>query len=379
MLTTATGPADNLTVPDRVTDHEGRVWTVTRAWPGAVGTVTFEASSADSRHVRGGSLNVADGAVLAPLGSDPRLPALAVAAAAGAMVVHRPGKRAVVRSSDGRRYVKVVRPGRAPAVLAAADAGSAFGAGFRVPAVLGGTSDTVDFQALRGRTLHDLGSDATISAGTWNALWAEWATGWAAVIGAGSIPARGRAASDRAAPDRVHSAEAEANVVRTWTGHAQRLLGPGAASQTIGESASRVTALLTGTTGDRLVPSHRDLHDKQVLWHPSDGLGLLDLDTATRAEAALDLGNLTAHLHLRHRQGLWDAGKARSAIEVVHRASDRLGVSPHRLHAYDVAARFRISCVYAYRPRWSALAGRLQRELADELLSTPGRAGGNGR
>ena len=39
-----------------------------------------------------------------------------------------------------------------------------------------------------------------------------------------------------------------------------------------------------------------------TLW---DGitLGLLDLDTAARGEAALDLGNLWAHVELRHAQG----------------------------------------------------------------------------
>jgi hypothetical protein len=359
MLTPTAGGPGIVTIPDRVTDQEGRDWTVTRAWPGADGAVTFEASSPDSPHVRGGH-TVAEGAVLAPLGSDPRLPGLAGPAATGTVVVHRPGRRAVVRTGDGSRYVKVVRPGRAPAVLAAAEAGTAFTAGFNVAEVLGGTGDTVQFQALRGRTLHDLGSDTALDAGGWDALWAEWATAWTTAIGAD-------ATAGPAAVGRSHPAAAETDVVRTWTAHAQRLLGRGDRARALGEIADRVNDLLTGTPGDPLVASHRDLHDKQLLWHPDDGFGILDLDTISRAEAALDLGNLTAHLHLRRRQGLWDATTAGRAIDVVRRVADGLDVNPERLHAYDTAARFRISCVYAYRPRWAALAGRLQQDLADEL------------
>jgi hypothetical protein len=355
-------------IPDRVADQDGRSWTVTRAWPGADGTVTFEASSPDSPHVRGGHLSIAEGAILAPLGSDPRLPGLVGHAAAGTIVVHRPGRRAVVRTADGSRFVKVVRQGRAGAVRAAADAGSAFAAGFRVAKVLGGTADSVQFQALRGRTLHDLGSDPSVGAGIWDALWADWAVAWTTVIAADGGPTADSTTGAGAAPARVHSAEAEAAVVRTWCAHAQRLLGPGARATAVGESAERVSTLLTGTAGDRLVTSHRDLHDKQLLWHPGDGLGLLDLDTATRAEAALDLGNLTAHLHLRHRQGLWDAARTRGAVDIVQQVANRLSVSPERLYAYDAAARFRISCVYAYRPRWAGLACLLRQELAEELL-----------
>ncbi|TFD48944.1 hypothetical protein E3T55_12960 [Cryobacterium frigoriphilum] len=354
-------------IPEQVTDRQGLTWTLTRAWPSADGSVTFEAASPQSPHVRGGRLTDADGVTLAPVGSDARLPELAGYAATGTVVVHRPGRRAVVRTNDGSRFIKVVRPGRAESVLDAAGRADEFARAFRVPAVLADTGGSVHFAALRGRTVHDLGADRSLAPPAWAGLWAEWATAWTAVIGAAPAAASVNASAARNNPSRFHSAEAEVDVVQTWTGHAQRLLGPGAAATQLTETAERVSALLTDTAADPLVSTHRDLHDKQLLWHPRDGLSLLDLDTATRGEAALDLGNMAAHVLLRQRQGLWSAATAGTAEAAVRHTAARLGVNPERLHAYEMAARFRITCVYAYRPRWAALAGRLQSELRHQL------------
>lgn len=357
------------TIPAEVEDGDGRTWTIARAWPGADGSVTFEAASRLSPHVRGGRITDSGGPVLAPLGSDSRLPELAGVAATGTVVVHRPGRRAVVRTADGTRFVKVVRPGRAEGVLQASDRAGAFATGFRVAAVLDGTPGTVHCAALRGRTLHDLGADRTVGSSAWEGLWDEWATAWTAVIGASAGDSN---------PGRAHPAVAEVDVVRTWSGHAQRMQGSTALAAELEETAGRVTELLTSGVADSLVPSHRDLHDKQLLWHRGDGFGLLDLDTATHGEAALDLGNLSAHVLLRQRQGLWPAAKTRTARAAVLDVAARLDVSPERLHAYETAARFRISCVYAYRPRWAALAGRLRSELRQELIGekTTGTAAG---
>ena len=111
---------------------------------------------------------------------------------------------------------------------------------------------------------------------------------------------------------------------------------------------------------------HRDLHDKQVLI--ADGAhrpGLLDLDTAAWGEPALDVANLLAHLDLRVRQDLltpWRAGAAREAF-VGALAHDRQ--TRDRVEAYLVAARLRLSAVYALRPRWQAMA----RGLFDDVLA----------
>ena len=97
------------------------------------------------------------------------------------------------------------------------------------------------------------------------------------------------------------------------------------------------------------VPSHRDLHDKQVLW---DGRtpGLLDLDTAARAEAALDVGNLLAHLELRALAGSLPAEAARAAAGYLRDAVEHLPTTPERTEVYTRSARLRLACVYAFRP-----------------------------
>ena len=362
------GRAPAPVIPARITDDAGRVWTITRAWPGTDGAVTFEASSRQSPHVRGGRISAADGAVLAPVGSDRGLPELAGLAATGTVVVHRPGRRAVVRTHDGSRYIKVVRPGRAESILNAAGRADAFARGLGVAEILDRTPDSVHFAALPGRTLHDLGSDVTVGAAAWTGLWDHWATAWTTVIG--------QTAAHMIAPERAHPAHAEIDVVHTWATHAQRLTASPGEAIVLAQTAERVTALLAHGMADGLVASHRDLHDKQLLWHDGAGLRLLDLDTATRAEAALDLGNFAAHVALRHRQGLWSAAKTRTAQGVVREVAATLAVSPERLHAYETAARFRITCVYAYRPAWAALARRLHGELRDEL--GPGVGGHRG-
>jgi hypothetical protein len=355
-------------IPTVVTDETGDPCTITRAWPGGGGNVTFEAVSPRSPHVRGGGIAPDGTAVLAPFLADPKLPALAKAAALGTVVVHRPARRAVIRMSDGSRFIKVVREGKAQAVVQAAARGTAFAGVFRLPAIVDSTRDTVHFEAVRGRTVHDLGADTTIGSGEWDTLWSEWASAWSAAAGASaSTTADASMASSGASclTSPSHPPQAEVHTVRTWAAHARWMAPTPAAAELITKTADRVVDLILGSEPDPLVASHRDLHDKQMLWYPGDRLGLLDLDTATRAEAALDLGNLTAHLVLRHRQGLWSAARTASAVDVVRTVAVDLGVSPVRFAAYERAAAFRIACVYAFRPRWAAMASEMQAELGD--------------
>jgi hypothetical protein len=356
-------------IPAEVMDETGAVWTITRAWPGAEGAATFEATSTRSRHVRSGRITPA-GAVLAPLADDPRLPALQDLAALGTVVVHRPGRRAVIRSTDGTRFIKVVRPGRASAVVDAAGMGSAFRPAFRVPAVMETTADAVHHEAVSGRTLHTIGADPTVADADWAGLWKAWAAAWIGTV------RNGDGAGAPGAGSGEHSARAEAEVVRTWAAHAQKLDMPTEERLSLVEVASRVETDLLATAADGLVLSHRDLHDKQVLWDDRDGLALLDLDTVTRAEAALDLGNLAAHLEWRRRQGLWSAERSAVAVRSVRDVVAGLGVNPQRFAAYESSARVRIACVYAFRPRWAALAREVRRELAGHTgahQSAPGR------
>lgn len=340
-------------IPAHITD-DGEVWTLTRAWPRPDGSVTFEAASPGSRHVRGGRITATGSVDLAPLATDPRLPQLAQLAATGDIVVHRPGRRAVIRSADRSHYIKVVREGRAPDVVDATGRGIGFAPAFRVPAVLGVDSSAVRFEALSGRTLHRVGGDTSVSSTAWTNIWAHWTDAWTTAV-SGSSAGNGQ-----------HSADAECEVVRTWAAHAARLGSDGEARET-GNTAARVCELLQDSVPDPLVLSHRDLHDKQLLWDPSVGLALLDLDTATRAEAALDLGNLAAHTTWRLAQGAWSPHRAAVTAAAVRVAAERLGVSPARFHAYETAARFRIACVYGYRPRWAALAADARPEIGQRL------------
>ncbi|MWV60277.1 hypothetical protein [Rathayibacter sp. VKM Ac-2754] len=342
-------------VPAEVVDGGVR-WQVTRAWPGADGT-DVEAAAEGAAGVRGGRWSPSGGLRLLPSGVDARLPALEAARREGAVIVHRPGRRAVVRTDDGGGFLKVLRPSAAPAVLAAHERARGFGDGFSLPAVertASGPAGVVRFAALPGRTVLDLGSDPRTTPAQWATVWARWAQGWDALPTA-----------DPALP--VHGPEAEAAVVSLWAGHAARLLPADIATRLVA-AAERVSARLVDEPAQPLVLAHRDLHDKQLL--ASEGaLALLDLDTAAQAEAALDLGNLRAHLGLRVAQGLLPPAASAVAIGVVDLAAERAGAAPERLALYETAARLRLACLYLFRPPWRALARRSLPPILERILA----------
>lgn len=323
-------------------------WRVARAWPATAGPMPVELRSTDGPdRVRGawwssGRLAVDDA------GDDPALPGLT--GLDGQVVSHRPGKRAVVRAPGGEAYLKVVRPKKAAAVVAASDRAAAFGTRFVVPTLERDPSaearGVVRFTAVPGRTLHALGADDSVTDAEWHDAWECWHDDWSAIAGtdAGGAP--------------VHDATAEADVVREWAEHAARALPDTAAA--IRRSADEVTAGLLRHPSSRLVLAHRDLHDKQLLW---DGarLGLLDVDTVSAAEPELDLANLRAHVDLRVAQGHWSPDRAHVARTWIDRTAADVGADPERLVAYGAATRLRLACLYLFRPRWRAWAERTLR------------------
>ena len=121
------------------------------------------------------------------------------------------------------------------------------------------------------------------------------------------------------------------------------------------------------------VLAHRDLHDGQFV-QTSAGLGLLDFDGLARADPALDLANLDAHLYLRGLQR-WLGATSESAL----RASSAL-LAGHgcqaeadftqRLHFYRTATFLRLALLYALRPRWSELVPDLVRLASPALRRT---------
>jgi aminoglycoside phosphotransferase (APT) family kinase protein len=104
---------------------------------------------------------------------------------------------------------------------------------------------------------------------------------------------------------------------------------------------------------------HRDFYDKQIFVGDGGRPGLLDLDTLAAGEAALDVGNMMAHLELRSLQGAWTPiGAARAAAALLE------GYAPvpalrGRIDAYADATRLRLAALYAFRPRWRHLSGEL--------------------
>lgn len=321
---------------------DGETWTVSRAWPVAAGPQPVELR-ADGR-VRGawwsGGRITAD-----PTGVDPSLPGLADIA--GDLVSHRPGKRAVVRADDG--FVKVVRPRKAADVVAASAQAAAFGTVFAVPEHApdreAEARGVVRFSTVAGRTLHGLGADRATTDGDWDAAWRAWHTGWVRTV----------AADPGDAP--VHDAEAEARVAMEWVAHAVRALPERAAALETGAAA--VTRGLRRHPSPRLALSHRDLHDKQLLWD-GERIGVLDVDTVARAEPELDLANLRVHVDLRLAQRHWSPARADVARRWIDRTADAVEADAARLAAYAAATRLRLGCLYLFRPQW--------RELALDLL-----------
>lgn len=357
-------------------DHHAHT-TVTRAWPKArpdgSGELAFEWRD-DQGRVRAGT--VVDGDVrTAEHGVDRKLgdvsdlltgPSVGTdgtdgagstdsAGSRGEVLVHRLGRRMVIGAPDV--VTKVVRPGKAAAVAAAMATlqEPCRQAGIATPTVRATTGSRVVMERLPGRTLHALGDDAL-------ADWQRFIDRWPHV--ASSL--------DRLGPEMdlpLHDAAAEAATLGSWVDHLARFDVAGPWRDALAERAARICADLVGGRPDAPVVLHRDLHDKQVLGAGSVGAGavgagsggtgvigaeptiaVLDVDTAARGEAALDLGNLLVHLDLRVLQGTLSAGAAARVAAMLHTWSAALGINPDRLATYRKAAALRLACVYAFRP-----------------------------
>lgn len=155
----------------------------------------------------------------------------------------------------------------------------------------------------------------------------------------------------------MHTADLESEVLRTWVEKALAFVdAPGA----LLEAAENACAGLAELPEPELVPSHRDLHSKQLLWSKTGGPGLLDVDTACRADRALDLGNLRAHALWRRLQGVWDERQTVAVLEAI----DQVNVDPAALAAYQYATLVRLVCVYAFRPKYRAQAMELLGQLS---------------
>lgn len=338
-------------LPAAVVQADGADWTVQRVWPGKEsGTLTVEVRG---QEVLRAGLWRRQGLELFPAGQDRKLPALAPLVQAGAQVVsHRAHRRAVVRHhrpDDGTvTFTKIVRPGRAEAILCGIDRAQPFERGFRTPAVLEGGDSTVSFAELPGRSLHE---PELFSAQEWERAWAE-------VMESLQVSR----ATDPGVDVPEHTVGDEARVLREWVDRAAPWIRDLEPLRTQVEQACAALEQLSPVDA---VPTHRDLHDKQLVWSAEHALGpgLLDVDTACLGHPALDLGNLRAHARWRRRQGVWTAAQAETVVRAVDGLAERTGLEPAALELFERATLLRIRCVYAFRPAYVRAAEELQSEL----------------
>ncbi|UVI35575.1 phosphotransferase [Brevibacterium spongiae] len=358
-----------LRIPGTVTIDE-LDWQVRRAWPASQGRIAWEAVH-PSHGIRVGYLGE-HGVKVLDADHDPKLPGLAeLLKEGGRLVSHRPGKRAVVRLADGS-FAKCVRDGRAADVLVGQRRAAGFLPGFSLPQVLRADASTVVLSVVPGVELHEpaeLGTD-------WARAWAESLDAWAKVpLTSTAMP--------------IHDAAAEVDVLRTWRDRALPVLTAASGNQAsirpddLDALIAKVTGELTGgaisdpradpnaeatgeptggtasARGEPFGLIHRDLHDKQIMWDPVAGPGLLDVDTACLGERALDLGNLRAHARWRTEQGLWTTTEAAVVIDEIDRTASAAGIDPGRVGVYERATLIRLACVYAFRPAWRDRAGAL--------------------
>lgn len=311
-------------------------------------------------------------------GADRRLRALPELAAGGELVVHRPERRAVVRTvgggraggpSAGRRapavaYTKVVRP-RRTADLVRRMRVAAQVPGLRVPEVVAVDEErgTVRLGTLPGRTLHDLLATDGGSAGgarpTHEQVGGPAPETVREVGRCVRVLHEGAVAVGSHVPEHDLGSEVRAALAIVELARVHGVLTPreGAELERRASGAARRVAA-AGPPARALL--HRDLHDKQVLVEAGE-VGLLDVDGLALGDPALDLGNLLAHLDLRVAQG-WTTSSAAVAVEeALLEGYAPAGGLLRAAAGYRELTGARLRALYAFRPgdapfawsRWS--------------------------
>lgn len=307
--------------------------------------------------------------VAVALGHDATSAAVDTAAGSPATVLgYRLGKRCVFRlalaAGDGDAgapstvVVKVVKPRRlAKLVRAHVECSSpAPGiAAFALPRVLHADEalGALVMEDVQGRTLHDLAGTVGLSQAC-------------AVAGCALREFHARPAGD--APPRT--AADELALLSPWVDLAAGLFPDlaGGAHRLLGELSASARRLADAAAPVLL---HRDFYDKQVMVAPGR-LTLLDLDTATPGDAALDLGNFLAHVRLRQLQSPQHARLLAAAGNAFQEAYGPDRGLLARVSWWRAAATLRLAALYSLRPRWRVLSPRLLEE-AETCLRMPER------
>lgn len=312
-----------------------------RAWP-ADESISVEIVDERGR-IRAGRVGQS-GLVLSLYACDPVLGTLPVGE--GTLVVHRLARRAVVIGED--RVTKHVRKGGERIARATVTAGRAYRSwGLETASITSWTRSSVTFTRLPGRCLADIG-DAGLPG--WRLLADSW---------------RPVSEADLAR----HSGAHEARNLARWAQHARRF-DTVQAGPCLAEAVLETSRRLVEPADAAPVVSHTDLHDGQLLWDGTT-LGVIDLDGARLAEAALDLTNLRAHAELARLRGSLSARGLDSIIGWLDDAARRMPTSHARLNAYLDAARLRLIFVHSFRPGSRAWLDDWRDHALGGLANTP--------
>src|SRR6266571_1100957 len=137
------------------------------------------------------------------------------------------------------------------------------------------------------------------------------------------------------------------------------------------ESLAQILSLAPHLPPHELSLVHRDFQYNQLLLG-KDRATLVDFDTMSNADPALDVGDFLAHLKWKGLQLQWSEAEARSFTEAFLNAyrPDRPPELMQRIDFYYRAYLLRIACRVALRPQWQHLTA----SLLHEALAPRGRS-----
>ena len=327
--------------------HQGQTWIA--EWIGETAGDRREAEAERlSRMGQSGALiwNAEAGVLLRRPGSDTKLPGLRLLFDQGlaetslrglglkgpfdvALVAHRLGRRAVlrIRHADGTAYARLRSPTANSAVAATA----------RHLALWQATLDRADLRVPR-----PLGVDRALGLALYSALPGHplHLRGLRGFAGTEAM-ARALLALQAVACDApLWTVEDEIALLSQWEERVAQIFPD--LAEALRPKIASVCAELRTLPLVAPVLCHRDLHEGQILLFRGQA-GLLDFDTLSRGDPALDLGNLQAHLDLAGlRQG--------SSFAAYATAAER--IFPHvklsRVAVWRRATRLRLAMIWAF-------------------------------
>lgn len=130
---------------------------------------------------------------------------------------------------------------------------------------------------------------------------------------------------------------------------------------------------LSTTPEPPLTLIHRDFHDKQIFMADCGKPGLLDFDTLSVGDPALDVGNLLAHVELRREQGRLSADGAQDVRNAFLNAYAPSAAVLQRSRFYETLTLLRLACVYAFRTHGRSTSMSLMRSaISTNMQHTSG-------